>query len=175
MRGAGIVPRPRKFDHDEARRLRACGHSYRAIGSMLNVSAQSVMSACDPDYRERSRQSVRNNQPHIGICPSCGGRCTNGMASQKYLPNGELRICIACRKRQRVLNHARDGELKCYDCKVWKEDEAFGSCGDRPTRRNRRLSCRECERNRSRQRRAAAKERAAGPVPTTVDEPGRDE
>ncbi len=55
VQSAGLRPRARRFDWDEARQLRASGLSYSAIAKRLGVSSQSVRLACDDTARVRER------------------------------------------------------------------------------------------------------------------------
>lgn len=60
---------PRRFDHDEARRLRAGGLVYAAIAERLGVSISAVRVACDEEAWAETQEAKRRwreaNHEHV--------------------------------------------------------------------------------------------------------------
>jgi hypothetical protein len=129
---------PRKFDWDEAARLKRSGLSYAAIGSRLGVSANAIRRAVDPDYRAKDIASSIRWQAS-GVCSECGGRAT--------------RPYLRCRKCSAVhaATSVRNGEAKCFSCRRWLPLDAFR----RVSRPGRVVAqeCRECNTRNRRERR----------------------
>ncbi len=101
--------RARKFDWDEAARLRELGLSYAEIGRRLGVSDTAVYYVLNPEAR--AQVSARDAEwRRAGTCPDCGGPATR-------LGGGRQNRCRACADRARTL--IRDGERRCSTCKQW--------------------------------------------------------
>lgn len=66
---------PRKgFDHDEARRLREHGYTYREIADRLGVAVHSVQRACKPsrheaDVRQKTEARKRKREGLATLTP----------------------------------------------------------------------------------------------------------
>lgn len=142
--------RPRKFDWDEARRLRESGMSFDAIARQLGVSSTAVICALDPEYRSRNRAQALawqfKHKPWRGVCPDCGGVASTG--------RGQWARCRACYAKLQATS-VRDDTLRCHRCREWKPDDAFTQ---KPTttklRRGRDAECKTCQAQRKREYRA---------------------
>lgn len=86
----------RKFDWDEARRLRDQGWSLKAIAETFGVSIKAVHLATNDDALKRSRAYSAKRQ-RSGVCAACGGQCTIGTANRPGRRGTGERLCIACR------------------------------------------------------------------------------
>ena len=143
---------PRKFDREVAMRLRADGATYRAIAIELGVSAPSVRIALDPAARAKHREWVRENLPHCGTCPTCGG-----VARNRYRPGAQ---CGSCYNKEMADRHVRESTLLCYSCGTWKNDDEFSPTSNEKARRMRHRRCKSCESARRRNSRAIKREAA---------------
>lgn len=147
----------RKFDWDEAARLRAEGLSYAAIGRRLGVSASAVRLALNPDENARIAARASAWQAN-GICPDCGGPATRKKGTRTHPRNGRCRPCAA-----RVRAKVQDGHAYCPTCDTWKPRADFRPVASRPAR-GVHSECRDCDRARRRAHRerenAAAREAA---------------
>lgn len=130
------MPVPRKFDYDEAARLRAEGLTYQAIAERFGVTAMAVYWAVNEEARERA--IARNTEwQRSGTCPDCGGPSTRHSITKS------LR-CKACFDRTQATSVHED-ELRCFRCREWKPDEAFPrNRSGRKLRRGRHNFCRAC-------------------------------
>lgn len=128
---------PRRFDWDEARRLRAKGWTYPALADRFEVSKMAVRLACNDGARARNRARNAAYQSS-GVCPECGGQAT-----RHYGPLGQRR-CKSCAGKARATN-VRDGTLRCKTCREWKPDDAFpfNRAGSK-AHRGRHDTCRVC-------------------------------
>lgn len=126
----------RRFDYEEAQRLRASGLSYKAIGERLGVSDTAIYWACNPKQRARSFVITREWQRR-GTCIECGAQCSRTGGQP-------LHRCRRCSDKARVTT-VRDTEMECVTCKQWKPDDAFplGRRRDQ-ARRGRHRQCRVC-------------------------------
>lgn len=127
----------RKFDWDEAVRLRASGLTLQAVASQLGVSVTAVQLACDPRLRAVNELRVAEYQRR-GRCRTCGGRCSRNASG----PQGECRACAYKRQATTV----RPKSLRCWSCKVWKPDTDFPwNRAEAELRRGRHGTCRVCQ------------------------------
>lgn len=116
------MPRPRKFDHDEAIRLHAKGMSLAEIGRRLGASDTSVSRAVNPDYRERADAKAierlrSQRQP-------CKGGCGKLVWTHTKGHNGKPRTgyCTACFvEHERPIKHGTesgyDRKCRCHLCR----------------------------------------------------------
>ncbi len=109
--------RARKFDWDEARRLRADGWTYRAIADHLGVSLSAVNQACDDRARAVNRMRKAEWQ-RGGRCQDCGCQISRNASRP-------ARRCLACANAARRTSVRDDGHLRCSTCREWKEPAAF--------------------------------------------------
>lgn len=130
----------RKFDWDEARRLRSEGFPVHQIALRLGVSDNAVYSATDPDARLRMI-ALRCRLQTSGVCTGCGAPCSHrpGHADR-------CRLCWA----DSVTTTVRDDTLRCASCEEWKPDDAFPWYAENVRhanvrRRGRRQHCRACD------------------------------
>lgn len=156
--GAVPVSAPRRFDWEEARRLRSLGWSYQRIADRLGVSSPSVRLACDERARARMA-AARARWRRSGRCPRCWAPAT------RYA-GGVSALCRGCWARRQATS-VRDNELRCVDCGEWKPDREFALNRAAPARRGRHPVCRPCGTVRRRREREARKvpcERCGAPV-----------
>lgn len=127
---------PRRFDHDEARRLRAEGMTYVAIAALMGVTDRTVRLICDPVQRAKS--VARNTAwQRSARCPDCGAQTTRHYVGGDH----RCRVCDSLRQATSV----RPNALRCFACHEWKPDEGFPkNRGGRVSRRGRHNFCRVC-------------------------------
>ncbi len=145
---------PRKFDHDEARRLRGQGWTYQAIGDALGVSDMAVCRVCDETVRAKMDKAAQEWQRQ-GVCIDCG-------APRIRVSKHHEARCRPC-SIIAMATSVRDGELCCSTCKQWKPDDDFPFNRSLSVRRQRASQCRMCQTQQKRQWRARnpEKDRAA--------------
>lgn len=126
--------RPRAFDHDEAKRLRATGMTYRAIGELLGVTDQSVRVACNPDVRKYYSDMQKKLRYYHKPCPQCA------KPMSRYNAKGLCRSCWGISKRGPI----RPDMLRCSLCRLWLPDEEFSVSRQNVARRERSGECKRC-------------------------------
>lgn len=132
----------RRFDHDEARRLRDEGWTYGALGKRYGVDASAVWQAVNdynrwPEVVERHNQWMRDNNREL-----CKGGCGRLVWTLHRDRSG---MCPECSGKARSVT-ARPGELRCSHCKKWKPDDRFPLARQRRgARRGRHSTCRACQ------------------------------
>lgn len=127
----------RKFDHDEARRLRVMqGWSYARLARHFGVSRAAVARVVNPDVRRRM-QEYTDRWVMGGECRACGGPCARN--HRDY-----CRKCASERSRTRYRYDelGQLASLRCTTCKQWKSPETFPSNRTRPFAKHH--ECREC-------------------------------
>ena len=129
------VGRPRKFDWDEARRLRGLGLTYKEIGVRLGVSLNSVRMACDDEARARY-YLMRSDRAYwrTGACVDCG------TPVNRFRPGSR---CMDCNAKHMAFT-VRDDCLLCTSCNRWLPDDNFPMEKARRQRRGRHSLCRPC-------------------------------
>jgi hypothetical protein len=137
---------PRKFDHDEARKLRAEGWTYRQLAAKYSVTPGAIRFACDDAARAKSAAYGAEWQRQ-GTCPDCGAAAT------RHSLTWQLR-CMDCAARART--KAQDGEAYCSCCDTWKPLDEFTPSSKRKAR-GVRNECRACETARRRKYREQRK------------------
>lgn len=130
-----MSPHARKFDWDEAKRLREEGLTYEEIGRRLGVSAVAAHYACDPAAYAASNERAATWQRQ-GICPDCGAQTTRHSATV----SSRCRKCYSLAKASSV----RPTELRCVSCREWLPDPEFPRHRRNVARRGRHRQCREC-------------------------------
>ena len=127
------MSRPRKFDWNEARRLRAQGLTYAEIGRRLGVSDYAIKYACSD---ATARQAISGRSNHRGLtCADCGREVTGSIR----------RRCLRCAGLAQATS-VRPDELHCHRCSEWKPDGMFPhDAGTRLARRGRHRVCRACQ------------------------------
>lgn len=128
---------PRRFDWDEARRLRRTGMSYAEIARRVGVSPHAVKRACDAHYR--NADALRQSLYQRGTCSECGEPCSWNRYRQ------EKPICRDCSHVKKATS-VRPDSLYCASCREWKHDNefAFSRSASKP-RRGRHRQCRACQ------------------------------
>lgn len=128
---------PRKFDHDEARRLRVMeGWSYARLARHFRVSRAGVARVVNPDVRRRMPEYT-DRWVMGGECRACGGPCARN--HRDY-----CRKCASERSRTRF-RYDELGQLagiRCITCKQWKAPDFFPS--DVGSSLGKGKQCREC-------------------------------
>ena len=142
--------RRRMFDHDKARAMRAKGTSYKQLAAHFGVTSQSVACACDPERRQRSRESSGRHR-RSGVCRRCGGqRVRYGTTHTGYA--NDTGLCRPCYiefrgwAAEQTCASARDGELLCSWCDSWLPDDRFyRHRKSAHGRRGRASHCKQCD------------------------------
>jgi hypothetical protein len=132
----------RKFDWDEARRLRAEGWSYQAIAERLGVSASAVWQVLTgarrkAEYRERNREALRRLYRGKGSCADCGGPIW--LHTARKHPR-----CTDCAAKRKTVT-VRPDTLRCFSCGEWKPDALFPYSRSHRSRRGHHGACRACQ------------------------------
>lgn len=131
---------PRKFDWDEARRLRDQGLSYAAIGQRLGVSETAVWRVISEDRMVYTLASNARRQTS-GTCHVCGAPCShNATQNRRGGRQPDQDLCRSCANTTSV----RPTTLKCSECGDWYPDDAFWRNRANPHRRGRHQSCKAC-------------------------------
>lgn len=114
-----------KFDHDEARKLRAEGLTYTEIGKRLGVTHAAVRRVCDDSVREAMYRDSLAWQ-RSGTCVECGEPCAP--VSHPTNRSG-IERCRSCANfsRRRCWFETDDGQLivRCTSCKEWLSEDRF--------------------------------------------------
>ena len=140
----------RKFDWDEARKLRAEGWTYPDLAAHFGVSIRTVRYVCIPSEYEKMRE-VTSKRQRSGTCPDCG----NPMS---FNPSDQPRRCVRCHAES--VADVNDRVAKCVICQEWKPHEDFLlQPGKYIDRRGLRPSCRSCNTRIRREHRAANAEK----------------
>lgn len=138
MRGA-----PRRFDWDDAGRLRREGHSYAMIGQKLGVTARAVRLALNPTLREMDHLRT-TAWSQGGVCPDCGGPAIRVSRNRQHR-------CRSCSAKAQVTSIQGETAL-CYTCHEWKPLDAFS--GRSMPGRFVSTECRQCNTRRKARSRA---------------------
>ena len=116
----------RKFDWDEARRLRAEGLSYAKIGKRLGVTQGAIRRVVDPSMAQRMNDAA-DRWARSGSCWECGAPCVP--AGHPSL-RGDFPRCGKCGARANRRNWwlNDDGRLtvRCSACRKWLDESSFG-------------------------------------------------
>jgi hypothetical protein len=127
----------RKFDWGEAKRLRAEGLSYEAIGKHLGASRTMIYFVCNPDAYRRMKTKTKHYQ-RSGRCE----KCSAPTSPYRYHHKTEKLLCGRCAKLEYLATNVRDGEQRCVTCREWKPFADFPRNRTRLTGRH--SSCRPC-------------------------------
>lgn len=133
------MSRPRKFDHDEARRLFAGGATVAAIAAHHSVSWSAVARVVDPDFRTRSDERSR-----IWMRDHYRKPCACGCGRLVWMGTGRSGLCCRCHGAARATT-VRPTGLLCNRCREWKPDESFPHSRANLARRGRHSTCRACQ------------------------------
>lgn len=140
----------RKFDWDEAVRLRESGMTIAGTARRLEVSESAIAYATNPRRRAHARTYGAYYQ-RLGKCSDCGGECS-------YNPSQPVLRCRACRfKYDRFVF---DGKAYCPVCARWKKLDDFTADRKRKYRGVRSM-CRSCETAKRRELRRRNREAVA--------------
>lgn len=146
----------RKFDWDEAKRLRERGLTIGQVAIELGVSKNMVWVVTTPGAYEKLLERNKERARSGGTCVDCGTAI-----SLNYSRRAQR--CSECYAYAQTVN-VRDKELRCTTCRKWKPDEEFPrnrSAGF--TRRGRHKECRACNTIRRREYRNRNKVPCANP------------
>lgn len=135
----------RRFDRDEARRLRDQGLTYAEVGRRLGVTREAIRYGLDPAARLRA-DAARARLQTSGTCIDCGAPCSHNATSNTLAGRGPdddvCRECSYARQRTSV----RPDALWCPGCEAWLPDDAFHrNASSRKGRRGRRNECKACD------------------------------
>lgn len=106
--------RPRAFDWDEAKRLRAQGLTYKEIGEHLGVSSHAAMCACNEKVRRKQRALSRKliedrKEPCRGGC----GVLIHAHYGESREISGYCRDCLSERRRfEAEMRHSHGTESR---------------------------------------------------------------
>lgn len=128
----------RKFDWEEARRLRAEGVPTREIAKRFGVTYNAVFRVVSPGRMEREAAYKRRWEA-TGRCDDCGGPMNQASRS----PARGSRRCVSCASTLRRTSVTAD-MLQCVTCREWKPDADFPLNRGLPARRDRHRQCRAC-------------------------------
>lgn len=127
----------RKFDWDEAIRLRSEGHSTKAIAERLGVTWNAVHRVVTPGVME-AEAVTQAAVAARGRCDDCGGPM-NGLS--RYRGSTRCKTCAAIARATSV----RPDSLQCVMCREWKPDDQFPrNRAESLARRGRHSTCRAC-------------------------------
>jgi hypothetical protein len=111
------MPLLRHFDHDEARRLRAAGWTYKALAARYGVTDGAVRYQCDPAVR--ARMDARVYQILRDGRTQCRGGC--GKLVWTYARPERTGYCIAClaakRRAETKVQHGTEVRYRNYGCR----------------------------------------------------------
>ncbi len=133
----------RKFDWEEARRLRAEEKlTYQQIADLLGVTDTAVMNVCNPKAYARAKVYSAAWQ-RSGVCVKCGAqRSRNSTLEREGVMKGR---CVSCAAKERATS-VREDELQCVTCREWKTDDGFPfNASQNRLRRGRHSQCRVCQ------------------------------
>lgn len=147
---------PRRFDWDEARRLRAEGWTLVALAERFSVSRAAIVFATNDAARKRAHERV--TAKFRMICDDCGGPCSHNFWARTG--RHDRIVCQKCagvrRSEEALLSRMNeDGDLACSQCGEYKPMDAFSGNG----RGYPRSECRSCETIRRQAWREANRER----------------
>lgn len=135
---------PRKFDHDEAKRLRAENPSlwtYQALADHFGVSDSAIIRVVNPEqaarmYKHTLEAARRKRVP-------CKGGC--GRLVWMTTPD-RTGLCQKCLAIEHASVNVRETELRCTRCGEWKPDSEFSKASRAAyARRGLRNNCRACQ------------------------------
>ena len=158
------VPRSRKgperrFDYDEAARLRAEGETVAALALRYGVSLSAIRYATERHTRARmiarGARWQRENVPGAGSCVRCG--CAISLWTVRYA-TGRCLACVHADNTRTV----RADTLLCTCCNEWKPDPAFSPSRASKARRGRHSECKSCAAARKRAMRARNRKATGG-------------
>ena len=125
--------RPRKFDHEAARRQFASGrYSVTELARLHGVSWPTMKSAVDQDFRAKREAYVRSR--YAATCELCGDDCLAADHPAKNSADGRT-LCARCRAVERresvrfdsagVLVAVRCSMTDCANGERWQPPENF--------------------------------------------------
>ena len=129
--------RPRKFDWDEAIRLRAEDPerwTYPVLADHFGVVPRTIYLVLNPAAREADNARTTEWQ-RGGVCEVCGAQCSR--------TRGRRQRCASCFNDSQATS-VRGGELQCVSCRRWLPDKCFPRSRNNPRRRGRHASCSAC-------------------------------
>ena len=127
---------PRRFDHDEARRLYRSGKVSKGwLAQKFGVSFAAIDRVVNP--ARANQMAARNALAQRSICATCGAPCS----FNRY--RRDVPRCLACWNKEQTTS-VREDALWCSTCQEWKWDTAFPWDQRRPGRRGRHEQCTEC-------------------------------
>lgn len=123
----------RRFDHEEARRLRSEGATIRELADRYGVTQAAIHRATTPGAMERDLEAGRRHR--ASTCEECGGyamKITGGKAQHNV--DGRI-LCVTCRGRNRRERYRFDADgaliavrctsLDCANGERWQPPQNF--------------------------------------------------
>ena len=144
------MSRPRRYDHDEARRLYGEGVSVRELSARFGVSEYSIRYAVVPGEADKIRERQKESSLRKGnVCIDCGKpiHAARGI----HQTTRPYKRCQACASAARRI--VTDNEMRCSSCKQWKPDSEFFSSAGLDARRGHDRRCKTCSVKERRERR----------------------
>lgn len=142
----------RKFDWDEARRLRGEGWTHQRIADRFGVSRTAIHFVLNEKARLAANRRAKEWQMG-GSCEECGGRCIrpSHLSRSEHAAADRRMLCRTCRGRAsrtgvEVINGVI--QIRCGSCRIYKPVDDYGP---RTARRLvegkavRKRTCRSCE------------------------------
>ena len=129
----------RKFDWDQAKRMRDSGMTIADIAAALGVSYGGVRRVVDPHYRAMLDVSAAEYQrthwrrKRMDQC-KCGAEKTKS-----------ANMCAACHRDKFDVDVGPSGTLRCHLCDRFLPTEVFPTDNRKPLRGFRRTICRSCD------------------------------
>lgn len=132
--------RARTFDWDEARRLRANGHTLKELAARYGVTVWAIVLATDDRARIRSQNAAAEWNARHGN-PYSYDLCACGQHKKKAAAR-----CMDCHLLATANNVTDDaGDLWCNTCKTYRPTSEFPFSSSSSRRAFRRHMCRACD------------------------------
>lgn len=139
----------RRFDHEEAQRLRAEGWTWVELSRHFGVTANAIQRVCLPHVREKMDAQTKKHL--LKLRKPCKGGCGKLVWMNNKERSGYCPRCI----RSKFNADVGDGILRCTRCREWKTDSEFPTYHGVHVRRGRSPECRVCSSQRRREHRHA--------------------
>ena len=107
----------RKFDHDEAIRLRAEGWTWQSLADHFGVVPQAVRRVVNPTVRKRMDKNTKER--FKALCGDCGRECTHNWWTKRA--RHDRVVCFHCsqirtREENLLTRLDPDGNIRCSKC-----------------------------------------------------------
>ncbi len=129
----------RRFDHDEAQKLRAEGWTWAELARHFGVTTNAIQRVCLPHVREK--MNVHTKKYLRDTRQPCKGGCGKLVWTNVKSRSGYCSHCVA---QLKFSADVRDDALRCTQCREWKPDSDFPTHHPSQVRRGRSPECRAC-------------------------------